>query len=81
MLTAIGKNIVCKSIFDEVNKIIITSERRKPKYHLVLSIGEQVSNIIEGDKLHIREYSSEIVNHEGEELMIISCDTVLAKIT
>ena len=79
MLQAIGKNIFCKPVFEETKLQILTLENKKPKHYLVVSVGQDVSNIQEGDQILARDRYNEMVVHKSEEFVVFTMDDVLAK--
>lgn len=80
MLKAVGKNIISKPVFDEVNKIIITNAQRMPLYYEVISVGDEVKNIAEKDKILFKHYQAEQITHQSEEFFVVAYDWITAKI-
>lgn len=77
MLKALGKNIIIQAVKEEKKDGLLIIPNEKENYFWkVISVGEDVKNIVEGDNIYAL-YTSPIAGCEGYH--IVNLDNVAAK--
>jgi len=80
-MQALGKNLLVKPIEEEFKKgILIMPTQKKPTLYEVLSVGDEITNVAEGDKIRIFEYGiKEIEIEDGSKVFVVPIENVYAK--
>lgn len=51
--------------------VIPDSAREKPQKGVIISLGDKVTELKEGDKVAYGKYAGTVINYNGEELLIL----------
>jgi co-chaperonin GroES (HSP10) len=79
MIQAIGKHVVVKAIYAENKSLILTAQDPKPIHYQVVSKGDEVKEINEGDLLPAPQYTMHKIEDDGETFYIIALENIYAK--
>jgi chaperonin GroES len=78
MLTPVGKRIIIKPIETKHGTIFITNQ--KPSQYQVISIGDEVTKVSQGNIIYLEKHYGIEIEHEGEKFLVIDESSILAKI-
>ncbi len=79
----LGKRVILKEIkAEEMTKsgIVLAGKKEESQMAEVLSISEEISTLVVGDRVYYKKYSGTKVECEKEELIIIDEEDILAVI-
>lgn len=81
-LRPLGKRLIVKRFPQETTTasglILATSAAEKPDRGQVVAVGSSVTEVAAGDEILFGKYSGHTVKVEGEELLVMTTDDVLA---
>ncbi len=82
MITAIGKNVVAKAIYQEATKSGILLSVKEPEilYYEVMAVGKTVKEVKVGDKIFPPIYKNVEIDWEGDTLSVIQEENIYAKL-
>lgn len=84
MIKPLKDNLVIKPSMEEKKTksgILLSSEdNKKPQIGIVVSVGPDVKDLNEKDKIIYKDYAGTNVNYNSEELLIIKEEDILAVI-
>lgn len=82
MLRPLGKRVVIKRFEAEEKTasgiVIPTQAKEKPQMAEVLAVGPEAQGLKAGDKVLFRKYGGSEFKIDGEEVMVLDIDDVLA---
>jgi co-chaperonin GroES (HSP10) len=80
MIEAYGKNILLKAIFKERASTILMLQEEKPIYYEIQSAGKEIINAQMGDKVLVKGYGMQQIEHEGEKYFLTDESAIIAKV-
>lgn len=77
------KTVYLKMEGVKVEGLNIESMRTAIEYAEVLAVGEEVDNFKKGDKVFVKAWAVDMINHEGKEYRFVNVETngILAKVS
>jgi chaperonin GroES len=81
MFKPLGTNVLVRPLEEAGNKAgIVIVEKDKPVKGSVVSVGELVTDVQEGDTVLFTKYSPDDIEIDGEKLLVLDESAILATI-
>jgi co-chaperonin GroES (HSP10) len=78
MLAPVGKRILVRPLEEKHATLIITT--KKPSKFVVISIGDEVTKVINGDIVYLEKNYGVDIEHDNEKFIVVDESSVLVKI-
>lgn len=78
MIKAYGKHIIAKAIFPNKKSVVLTLEVEQPMHFEIVSFGDEVTNLCEGDKVLVFQYGLKNVKYENQDFCILPPENIYA---
>ena len=76
----LGKRIIIKPIEQEKKTSVLILKDESPHLFSVLSVGDDVKKVKEGDTIMIASFSTSEIKHDGQTLLLVNEDNIIAKV-
>lgn len=76
-LEPVGKRVIITPVEVAPGKLIVTNQ--KPSQFLVWAVGDDVTQVEEGDYIYLEKHYGVEIEHEGEKFQVIDEACILAK--
>lgn len=78
MLKPVGKRIIVQPLEAKQGPIILTQQ--KPTQFLVVSLGDEVTKVREGNVVYLEKHYGVEIEYEGSKFTVIDESSILAKL-